>query len=348
MVTRLGRRLTTDSHGAAASVAMPGWRWRRGARGCARNAALAALGGETDGDCLLALHRAGSLPVTAQRAGSRGIGLGRSPRDGQRTRAFGAPAPRQDAKLFGRRWRADGARSRSGAIRLSRVRFDPAPWPRRCRGDRRRVWRVGWRGWLRPFLPLPPLRAHGGRAARGSPRTDRPGRHRVRQRRQRLLPSAPWSDVRRFAIPDEFLVPSIRNSRPARWSTTPTSSVGCEGRTRLPSAYPPRRAGAGRRPRDLDTAEGLKARASYKCRNRTPWYTVPDVRRPAFVQYMSGRSPALAVNRGRCTCTNAFLAVDFRSDLFGNGGMSEPLSAGGARPAGSVASSRGTRSAAAC
>ena len=45
--------------------------------------------------------------------------------------------------------------------------------------------------------------------------------------------------------------------------------------------------------------------------NRTPWYTVPDVRRPEFVlTYMSGRSPALAANHSRCTCTNALLAVD--------------------------------------
>ena len=34
---------------------------------------------------------------------------------------------------------------------------------------------------------------------------------------------------------------------------------------------------------------------------------------------MSGRSPALAVNRSRCTCTNALLAVDLRSGLFDNG-----------------------------
>ncbi len=67
----------------------------------------------------------------------------------------------------------------------------------------------------------------------------------------------------------------------------------------------------------LDTVEGRQAKASYKCRNRTPWYTVPDVRRPEFVlTYMSGRAPALAVNRGKCTCTNALLAVDLRSGLF--------------------------------
>ena len=87
----------------------------------------------------------------------------------------------------------------------------------------------------------------------------------------------------------------------------------------------------------LDTAEGQQARASYKCRNRTPWYTVPDVRHPAFVlTYMSGRSPALAVNRSRCTCTNALLAVDLRSGLFDDAGSfcEQRLSAAWGSPAG--------------
>ena len=47
---------------------------------------------------------------------------------------------------------------------------------------------------------------------------------------------------------------------------------------------------------------------------------MPDVRRPGFVlTYMSGKTPALVVNRGRCTCTNALLAVDLRSGLFDDG-----------------------------
>jgi len=39
----------------------------------------------------------------------------------------------------------------------------------------------------------------------------------------------------------------------------------------------------------LDTPAGHRARQTYKCRNRTPWYVVPDVSVPhAFVSYMSG------------------------------------------------------------
>ena len=239
---------------------------------------------------------------------------------------------------------ADRAGSRSGTIRLSRVeRFDPRAMPPPVSEEVSvEAWRVRWRRRLRPFL-LPP---------------------RVRKLYQRLAAEADAvrlgqiaqvgigyvsganaffhlrpSDVRRFAIPDEFLVPSIRNSRYLTGTVVDDADVErWVAKDELvfllrisPGAQVPGAVGA-----YLDTAEGQQARASYKCRNRTPWYTVPDVRRPAFVlTYMSGRSPALAVNRGRCTCTNAFLAVDFRSDLFGNGGISEPrFSASWGSPAG--------------
>ena len=63
---------------------------------------------------------------------------------------------------------------------------------------------------------------------------------------------------------------------------------------------------------------------------------MPDVRRPGFVlTCMSGKSPALAVNRGRCTCTNALLAVDLRSGLFdGGAAQSRQLSTAWGSPAG--------------
>ncbi len=239
---------------------------------------------------------------------------------------------------------ADGAGSRSGTIRLSRVeRFDPRTMPPPVSEEVSvEAWRVRWRRRLRPFL-LPP---------------------RVRSLYERLTAEADVvrlgqiarvgigyvsgangffhlrpSDVRRFAIPDEFLVPSIRNSRYLTGAVIDDADVErwvAKDEPLFLLRIPPGAQVPGAVRAYLDTAEGQQARASYKCRNRTPWYTVPDVRRPAFVlTYMSGRSPALAVNRGRCTCTNAFLAVDFRSDLFGNGGISEPrFSAAWGSPAG--------------
>jgi len=49
--------------------------------------------------------------------------------------------------------------------------------------------------------------------------------------------------------------------------------------------------------RYLDSSVGREARLDYKCRNRAPWYAVPDVRVPDFVlSYMSGRSTNLVRN----------------------------------------------------
>ncbi len=187
-------------------------------------------------------------------------------------------------------------------------------------------WRVRWGGRLRPLLLPPRVRGLYTRMA-----TD-PASVRLGQIAQigigyvsgandffHLRPS----DVQRFGIPDEFLLPSIRSSRYVtgdaindvdieRWiaKDEPVFLLRIPPRARVPAAVQVY----------LDTAEGHRARASYKCRNRNPWYTVPDVRRPAFVlTYMSGKSPALAVNGVGCTCTNALLAVDPRSGMFQNG-----------------------------
>lgn len=60
----------------------------------------------------------------------------------------------------------------------------------------------------------------------------------------------------------------------------------------------------------LDTEAGRHAKRTYKCRNRSPWYAVPDVKVPdAFLSYMSGRSPALVANGARCVCTNSVHAL---------------------------------------
>jgi hypothetical protein len=63
----------------------------------------------------------------------------------------------------------------------------------------------------------------------------------------------------------------------------------------------------------LNTKEAHEARQSYKCRNRDPWYVVPDVYPPdAFLSYMSGRRPNLVSNPAGCVCTNSVHAVRLR------------------------------------
>jgi adenine-specific DNA-methyltransferase len=62
--------------------------------------------------------------------------------------------------------------------------------------------------------------------------------------------------------------------------------------------------------RYLDSEVGREVRKGYKCRNRSPWYAVPDVRVPdAFLSYMSGRRPVLVRNEAGCVCTNSVHAV---------------------------------------
>lgn len=60
----------------------------------------------------------------------------------------------------------------------------------------------------------------------------------------------------------------------------------------------------------LNTDAGRLAKDTFKCRNRRPWYVVPDVKVPdAFLSYMSGLSPNLVANEARCVCTNSLHAV---------------------------------------
>lgn len=62
--------------------------------------------------------------------------------------------------------------------------------------------------------------------------------------------------------------------------------------------------------RYLDSEEGQSARASYKCKNREPWYIVPDVKTPsAFLSVMCGERPVLSENEAGCACSNSILAV---------------------------------------
>ena len=64
--------------------------------------------------------------------------------------------------------------------------------------------------------------------------------------------------------------------------------------------------------RYLDSPAGHEAKKAFKCRVRTPWYVVPDVRPPdAFLSIMSTRTPRLVGNSARAVCTNSVHAVRF-------------------------------------
>lgn len=121
------------------------------------------------------------------------------------------------------------------------------------------------------------------------------------------------SEVKRHRIPGDFLRITIRRSRqlPAecvdrqtvkRWISQdePVMLLDLTDAQELPSeviSY-------------LNSERGREVRKGYKCRNRDPWYAIPDVRVPdAFLSYMSGRKPALVRNGAECVCTNSVHAV---------------------------------------
>ena len=151
----------------------------------------------------------------------------------------------------------------------------------------------------------PHLRAHGGRSVRSGWGRSRSSGMSAGPTTSFICAHPRWSDS---GYPtSSWCRPSgTAGTLPASRSTTSTSSAGSRGTNRSLLRIPPRAAVPGPVQAYLDTAEGRQAKAS--CRNRTPWYTVPDVRRPEFVlTYMSGKSPALAINR-RDARTNALLA----------------------------------------
>ena len=121
------------------------------------------------------------------------------------------------------------------------------------------------------------------------------------------------SDAEYWKIPSSFLHPSLRNGRamPSRQITEAT----VQSWTRSDSQVLLLRLQRGRElpisvHRYLDSIAGREARLGYKCRNRKPWYVVPDVQVPDFIMsYMAGRSAGLVRNVAGVTCTNSVHSV---------------------------------------
>ncbi len=130
------------------------------------------------------------------------------------------------------------------------------------------------------------------------------------------------SEAARWAIPDQFLHPTVRNARilPSRTLSHQTVEEWRQADEpmlllRLPKSVKQLPASVAAY---LSSEKGQLARQSYKCRNRHPWYSVPDVRVPAFfLTYMSGVSPSLVRNAAAATCTNALHAVHLRNGIDG-------------------------------
>lgn len=216
---------------------------------------------------------------------------------------------------------AEGFGGTASAIDMTIVdRFVPTPSPPK---PTLRVnleeWREVWNQRLRPFI-LPASARALYATALGHPDTRRladfasvgigyvSGDNQFFHLRQ--------SEAERLNIPKSLLMPSIRNGRAmperqitkatvADWNRNddPVLLLRLARDTELPNSVQ----------NYLDSAPGREARLRYKCRNRAPWYVVPDVQIPDYVMsYMSGRSPNLVRNLAGVSCTNSVHSIRVR------------------------------------
>lgn len=124
------------------------------------------------------------------------------------------------------------------------------------------------------------------------------------------------SEVAGLGIPREVLSVTIRKASQLsadrveagdieRWiaSDEPVFLLNLKGVDPLPEPV--------RRYLASDRAE--EVRSAYKCRTRSPWFAVPDVKVPdGFLTVMNGRNAALVKNDAGCVCTNSLHAVRLR------------------------------------
>jgi len=131
------------------------------------------------------------------------------------------------------------------------------------------------------------------------------------------------SEARRFGIPECCLQPTIRSGKNLTTNVITHSTVK-KWINRDDPMLLLRLRKEQRIPRSvneyLNSEAAEEARQAYKCRNRTPWYVVPDVAVPSgFLSYMSGNGVSLVANHADCSCTNSVHAVH----LNGRIGMAE-------------------------
>ena len=213
---------------------------------------------------------------------------------------------------------ADGFGGATSDVRFTFVdHFIPSPRPP---GNGTRIalneWRNGWNCRLRPFLLSSDVRSlyqqalgHPGSRRFGMVASVGIGYVSGANDFFHLRPS----EAARWQIPADFLHPSVRKSRmlpPRRLTSTsidrwhrldePMLLLRIRKSDTVPKSVQ----------RYLDTEAGRRARTTYKCRTRHPWYSVPDVRTPDFfLTYMSGRTPHLVRNLSSASCTNTVHAV---------------------------------------
>lgn len=180
-------------------------------------------------------------------------------------------------------------------------------------------WRENWNRRLRPYVLPASIRSAYRLIA------DAPGSHRLSSFASvgigyvsgdngffHLRPS----EAKRWKIPAAYLHPTVRTGRMLGQPTITPTTVAAWQKADEPVMLLRLQRGqelAASVRRYLDSSAGQEARLGYKCRNRDPWYAVPDVQVPDFfMSYMAGRRANLVQNAAGATCTNTVHSVRVR------------------------------------
>ena len=213
---------------------------------------------------------------------------------------------------------ADGYGGTTSTIDLSvcdTFKATKAPPPVTCQVDVEE-WRTVWSRRLRPFLLPQSIRAIY-KAAVSGPECRRLGEF-ARVGIGYISGDNDFfhlrpSEAKRLKIPAGLLHPSLRNGRamPEKQITPATVDAWTRGDEKVLLLRLSRDGDLPASVRNyLGSVAGREASQGYKCRNRTPWYAVPDVQVPdLMLSYMSGRSVNLVRNLAGVTCTNSVHSV---------------------------------------
>ncbi len=125
------------------------------------------------------------------------------------------------------------------------------------------------------------------------------------------------TEVRHWGIPEKFLRPALRRSRilSGLSFTRQDWEAGLASKETGYLLYVDRKGPLPSSVRQyLTEGNRLGVSAAYKCRTRSPWYTVPHVHRPdGFLTYMSGAVPKLVANVAGVVAPNSLHLVRIRS-----------------------------------
>jgi len=163
---------------------------------------------------------------------------------------------------------------------------------------------AGERGFMQALLPVPVQDALASVASLTVPVRDLCTFHIGYVSADKAFFHPDTATVARFSLPPASLLPTITSSRQVQrlW----TSAIASERQLFLPGDALSARLS----PADaayVAHGESLGVHQRYKCRNREPWFCVPDVRVPDVVLSVFSERPVLAINDAGYVATNSLL-----------------------------------------